>query len=407
MSAPELSLLQLQYLNDLYYNKKMFMGRDRLYKYIRENNPEMKISRRQVAEFLSKQEINQLHQDSKGTPNTFQGTITEPHKILGIDLVDLSNHEKNGYKWLLNGVDLGSRKLYSIPLKSKTQQDVLDGFKKMMKDVKKMSIIRSDNGSEFKNRKMTSYIKNEGMKQVFSDPYSPQSNGAIERFNGVLKKLLFKTLQMEPDFKWYLQKELNILVDNINNTQTRGIKDTPQNIEKAYKEENKEKLKQAYENDLKYKKNKLQTQEFNVGDTVRIYMPSDKEKSNHWSKEIHKVEKVFKPRKENSIYEYKVNDYTDKFKQEELLKVSKYTQQNIDKIEKFIVSKLVKPVIHKNTPSYEVQWKNYKNQNTIEPRNILLEDISKTLNLYEKKNGIIFYQEKKTKKWRFKRDIKD
>ena len=69
---------------------------------------------------------------------------------------------------------------------------------------------------------------------------------------------------------------------------------------------------------------------------------------------------------------------------------------------KTVISKLVKPVIKDNVPSYEVMWKNYKGGNTIEPRDQLLKDVPKKVRLYEKKNNVIFYQMKKTKKWRFK-----
>lgn len=404
MPTPPMSVEQIEFINDLYYNQKMMHGRDKLFKYVQQNHPDLKISRRQIAEFLAKQEVNQIHQDSKGTPKTFKGTIAkEPHNIIGIDLVDLSNFQRGGYKWLLNGVDLSTRYLYSVPLKSKSKKDVYNGFKDMYeKQIKHVKMIRSDNGVEFKNDLFKKFCEEHNIKQVFSDAYSPQSNGAIERFNGVLKKLLFKTIDLEPSFKWYEQDKLQQLVDNINKTQSQGTKQSAYDLEQAYKDKDNEVLDKAYQNDLKYKKNKLTKQMFEVGDKVRVYMPSDKEKSNHWSRDIYTVEKIYKPKQVYSVYEYKVSDFKDKFKEEELLKVDDNTQKKIEKVEKFVISKIVKPVIHNNTPSYEVAWKNYKGQNTIEPRDNLLEDVPKMINKYEKEHDVLFYQNKKQKKWMFK-----
>jgi transposase InsO family protein len=44
-------------------------------------------------------------------------------------------------------------------------------------------MIRSDNGSEFKNLQIEEYLEEEGIKHEFSAPYTPQQNGIVERKN--------------------------------------------------------------------------------------------------------------------------------------------------------------------------------------------------------------------------------
>ena len=44
----ELTIDQLSLLKDLYYDKKLFFGRDKLYKYLRSNHEDAMISRRQL-----------------------------------------------------------------------------------------------------------------------------------------------------------------------------------------------------------------------------------------------------------------------------------------------------------------------------------------------------------------------
>jgi hypothetical protein len=46
--------------------------------------------------------------------------------------------------------------------------------------------VRSDNGSEFKNIGVEEFLGEEGIKHEFSDPYTPQQNGVVERKNRTL-----------------------------------------------------------------------------------------------------------------------------------------------------------------------------------------------------------------------------
>ena len=46
--------------------------------------------------------------------------------------------------------------------------------------------IKSDNGTEFKNTKVEEFLDEEGIKNEFSTPYTPQQNGIAERKNRTL-----------------------------------------------------------------------------------------------------------------------------------------------------------------------------------------------------------------------------
>ncbi|GJX06381.1 putative ribonuclease H-like domain-containing protein [Tanacetum coccineum] len=50
----------------------------------------------------------------------------------------------------------------------------------------KVKIIRSDNGTEFKNRDMLEFCGNKGIKQEYSNARTPQQNGVAERMNRTL-----------------------------------------------------------------------------------------------------------------------------------------------------------------------------------------------------------------------------
>jgi hypothetical protein len=86
--TPPLSKYQLELLNTEFYTNLQFFGRDELYTILRgkyEEHP----SRRQVAEWLATQEVNQLYHPSKGKPKDIKSSMTTPNTILAIDLLNM------------------------------------------------------------------------------------------------------------------------------------------------------------------------------------------------------------------------------------------------------------------------------------------------------------------------------
>ena len=296
--TPPLSTNQLKILNKEFYENHNYFGRDRLFNLLRDKyGEEISPSRRQIAEFLKNQEINQLYHPSKGKPKEIKSSMTTPGKILGMDLLDLQKFQVRGYKYLLNAIDMSSRYLYSVALKNKTDVEVLNGFKKIY-NISKIKAVRSDNGSEFINDKFTDYLKKNGIKQILGEASKPQSNGMIERVNGVIKELIQKALEINGFFDWV--KNLNKLIENINNSQHSITGFTLNDIQKAYKNNDKIVLDSAYDKELKKKKSNISREVFEVGDLVRLHRPSDKTRQS-WSDEVYEIIRVYKPKKTYTV----------------------------------------------------------------------------------------------------------
>ncbi|GJR57806.1 putative ribonuclease H-like domain-containing protein [Tanacetum coccineum] len=66
--------------------------------------------------------------------------------------------------------------------------DILKTFIRQIENQlnQKVKIIRSDNGTEFKNRVMLEFCGEKGIKQEFSNARTPQQNGVAERMNRTL-----------------------------------------------------------------------------------------------------------------------------------------------------------------------------------------------------------------------------
>jgi hypothetical protein len=121
--SPPLSKKHLEILNTEFYKNKYLFGRDKMFNLLRNKYEDEAPSRRQIADFLKNQEINQLYHPSKGKPQTFITSMTSaPNTILAIDLLDLQKNQIRGFKYLLNGIDMSSRFMYNEALKTKQTQ---------------------------------------------------------------------------------------------------------------------------------------------------------------------------------------------------------------------------------------------------------------------------------------------
>jgi transposase InsO family protein len=145
---------------------------------------------------------------------------------------------------------MGSRYIYSLAMKNKTDTEVLKAFKKIYTQ-SKVRAIRSDNGSEFINNTFKRFLKENDITQILSEAGAPQSNGMIERANATIKELIQKSVELNQCFDWV--KHLQKLIDNIKNSQHRITGFTPNQIQEAFKNEDTQMLDKAYDTELKKK----------------------------------------------------------------------------------------------------------------------------------------------------------
>ena len=164
------------------------LGRDRLYRLIKQKYPDAAISWRDVYRFLQNSEDYQLHQFQRKRDVHQPIAVNYPHTFYQMDLIDLHEYSSvnDRKKFALNVIDVFSKYVWSrlSPNKEKPTvqaalNDILEAFPK------KKFVIQSDNGSEFKNLQLPAESR-----QIFSQAYKPTSNSIIERFNRSLKKLI-------------------------------------------------------------------------------------------------------------------------------------------------------------------------------------------------------------------------
>jgi transposase InsO family protein len=79
-------------------------------------------------------------------------------------------------------------------LHSKAAEEVAEALMKIFVDFDPPKILQSDNDLTFLNKAMDEMRSRFGFKNRSTIPYFPQQNGAVERFVGEAKRLVFKTI---------------------------------------------------------------------------------------------------------------------------------------------------------------------------------------------------------------------
>ncbi|KAI3510732.1 hypothetical protein L1887_17865 [Cichorium endivia] len=130
--------------------------------------------------------------------------IIEALELLHIDLCGPSAIESIAYnKYILVVVDDFSRFTWVFFLKQKSEavENMINFIKQVEVMLRKqVRMIRSDNGTEFKNQALDDFLVSKGISHNFSAPYTPQQNGVVERRNRSYRVLNKRSRKIEETY---------------------------------------------------------------------------------------------------------------------------------------------------------------------------------------------------------------
>ena len=99
---------------------------------------------------------------------------------------------RNGYKWVLTIIDCFSKFAWAYPLRSKESKPICDILCELFLKEGVPMLLQSDNGGEFVSNIIKIVMPKFDIKLINGSPYSPTTQGQVERFNKSLKHLLKK-----------------------------------------------------------------------------------------------------------------------------------------------------------------------------------------------------------------------
>ena len=124
--------------------------------------------------------------------------ITDVIDRVGIDLVFGLPKTEDGFIGIMVITDYLSKFPYAIPIKSKSMNEICEGFFGFISLFGPPKELLSDQGKEFLNRMMENMVKVVGIEHRITSAYHPRTNGLTERFNQTLVASLMKHAEQNP-----------------------------------------------------------------------------------------------------------------------------------------------------------------------------------------------------------------
>ena len=265
--------------------------------------------------------------------------MNEFDDVWAADLVELQEwkNANKGFRYILNVIDCFSKYAWSVPLKDKKGETVLDAFKYIVETSKRRPMyVWVDEGKEFYNKDMTAWLKDENITRYST--HGEHKSAIVERFNRTHKERMWRRFTAENTRNWI--DMLDELLSQYNNSYHNTIRMRPVDASK------KENESEVWENLFRDEEHIKKSNKFKIGDTVRIsrikgifehgFLPN-------WSEQIYKIHKI-----NNSIpVTYILKDLQGEiivgsFYIEELQK----TSQEVYRIEKVLRKKKINGIDH-------------------------------------------------------------
>lgn len=294
--------------------------------------------KKNVKSWLATQLAYSLHKPMRKKFPTRSYATSGLNDLWQMDLMEMIPYAKinGGYKYILACIDVFSRFVRALPIKTKSASDVAEAVSKLISHVTPRH-IQTDMGKEFYNKIMQSLLQKNGINH-----YSVTSQfkaAVVERFNRTLRQKLARYFTSRGNKKWI--DILPTLIDTYNKTPHRGIFNMrPIDITSETEHELWQRQQQQREQTTKTS----ETKAIPINNFVRISKitnsPFVKNFNENWSDEVFRVVAV---NKKSKPYMYVIEDMKGeliegKFYKEELQDIGSKSP-SIARIEKVIATK--------------------------------------------------------------------
>ena len=109
-----------------------------------------------------------------------------PKERYQVDTTMLYDHIPADNRNLLTMLGHFSKFGWVVSIPNKKSQTVLDAIKLWIALQWKPDSLQSDNGTEFVNSTLKTYLEKEGVNHIRGPPYHAQSQGSVEAFNKII-----------------------------------------------------------------------------------------------------------------------------------------------------------------------------------------------------------------------------
>ena len=219
-----------KYLKSVYYDPShpaSYSGVDKLYRVIKKEG-KFPITRKALKNWLKTQETFTLHRQVRRNFPRSKVIVSGSGKQADADLMDMTqlSEYNDGYKFVLLLIDIFSRYVWTVPIKTKNAANTLKAIRTIFEAGGKTNKLRTDKGLEFTNREVQRFLKSQDVYH-FVTQNEPKANFA-ERAIKTIKMKLYRYMTQHQTFRYI--DALDRVIKAYNNTYHRSIKMTPSQV---------------------------------------------------------------------------------------------------------------------------------------------------------------------------------
>jgi transposase InsO family protein len=154
--------------------------------------------------------------------------LSWPFAIWGIDIVGILPKAPGGFKYLFVAIDTFTKWIEAMPVANISQEAAVKFLKSIVFRFGVPRWVITDNGTQFRSAKFERCCADFGIQHDVSSAAHPQTNGQVERANGLIiqgmKTRMFKDLEAKGR-NW--EKELPSVLWALRTNTSRATRDTP------------------------------------------------------------------------------------------------------------------------------------------------------------------------------------
>jgi hypothetical protein len=252
----------------------------------------LKVTHKQVKDFVAAQSVAQIHKQPVVNKVYFPIRARAPDSLYNADLTDVSNeaHHNSGINYFLTVIDIYSRYVFIVPLKNKSALSVVKAMRHILTvevpsaGHKPPQKIISDQGSEFKSKEWLKLMDEFKIDMGYAKLDNHRTLSVLDSFTKSLRRYIQNYLTASKQSRYIDQ--LPEIVKNYNNSWHSSLNSTPANPNKDFIEKRIAMREQKANEQLK---------NYNIGDQVRTIINKalfDKGHKPKWSETIHTIKEI-------------------------------------------------------------------------------------------------------------------
>ena len=116
--------------------------------------------------------------------------ITQPFEMVAMDIMGPLKTSPDGYKYLLNMIDVFTSWPEAVPLKTLTAEETTKAFQILVTRHSCTTKVLTDRGTSFTSKLFAKICMKHGVSHVLSSAYHHQTIGKVERFHKFMENSL-------------------------------------------------------------------------------------------------------------------------------------------------------------------------------------------------------------------------